>query len=247
MKQHQSPRRRRWRRIGWIALAVPPLLVALWLLDHLRPRHAYFEERRGSIVAAEVVEDATGANDFVSRVVHLRSTTGLRVNFRVLRPVAAEARIPAVVVLAGHRTGSKAVELVGDPGAVAVIALDYPYHGAEKLHGFWTVAKSLPAIQRTLLDTPPAVSLVLDWLLRQPWVDPGRVELLGASLGTPFAAVAGARDTRFRRVWLIHGGARNREWLGGALRHDISNDTLRGMAASLLHLLAHGASFDTEY
>ena len=51
--------------------------------------------------------------------------------------------------------------------------------------------------------------MALDWLLTLPWVDRERVELVGVRLDVPFAAVAGALDPRFRRVWLMQGGLRS--------------------------------------
>jgi dienelactone hydrolase len=48
--------------------------------------------------------------------------------------------------------------------------------------------------------------LAIDWLLAQPDVDPKRVELVGVSLGAPFACITGALDGRATRVWSLHGG-----------------------------------------
>jgi hypothetical protein len=128
---------------------------------------------------------------------------------------------------------------------MVVAALDYPYHGPEQIRGLAQSLGSVPAIQRGILDTPPAVSVALDWLVGRPWVDPGRVELMGLSLGVPFAAVACALDTRFRGVWLIHGQIENRTWIANRMEDRIANGSLRHAAAWLLDLLAHGASFKT--
>jgi hypothetical protein len=182
----------------------------------------------------------------VSQAVRVSADNGLTVDFRVLRPAGAARPLPLVILLGGHETGCDAVAVAGDPGNMVVAALDYPYHGPRRLKGLWPSLRAVPAIQRGLLDTPPAVSLVLDWLLRQPWVDAGRVELMGVSLGVPFAAVAGANDARFRRVWLVHGGVDNRAWIANRLESRIASPPLRRAAASLLHLMAHGASFKTE-
>jgi hypothetical protein len=230
---------------GIAALCLAAVTCA-WLLDHLRPRHAHFESRRGTLASAQVTVDPRELDGFVSESARIASDTGLVVSLRVLRPDRSDAPRPLIVLLAGRRTGSDAVGLVGHPGSVAIAALDYPYDGPEKLRGVRQTVDALPAIQMALLDTPPAVSLALDWLIAQPWVDPERVELVGASLGAPFAAVAGALDPRFRRVWLIHGGADNQAWLAGALRNKIENPTLREAAAGTIVLLAHGASFDTR-
>jgi hypothetical protein len=239
---------RRWARRCTVVGVVLALVIAGWLASHLRPRHDYFVQRHGSLVEASSARDPSPDTTQINELVHVRADTGLAVSFRVLRPAdTGDDQLPLVVLLGGHRTGRNAVDVIGDCGGVAIAALDYPYAGPEKIRGVVQGVTSLPAIQRALLDTPPAVSLALDWLVTQPWVDRERIELVGVSLGTPFAAVAGALDPRFRRVWLIHGAARNREWIAGALHRKIASDTLRAPTAALIHLLAHGASFDTAH
>jgi len=85
-----------------------------------------------------------------------------------------------------------------------VVALAYPFRGDPRLMGPGIVLK-VPAIRAALLDTPPALMLALDYLLRQPYVDSTHVESVGVSLGAPFVVVAGALDQRVSRVWSIHG------------------------------------------
>lgn len=96
-------------------------------------------------------------------------------------------------------------------------------------------------------ETPAAVWLALDWLLAQPEVDPSRVELIGVSLGVPFATLAGALDPRFRRVWLIHGGAGNREWIEHNLKSRVASERWRKLAGGLLHWLAQGAALEPSH
>ena len=237
------------RILAWAALAL--LLAALavtawWLADHARPRHEVFIDRRGSAVEAvpEVVQDEAG--EFTSQAVRLYADSGLKVDVRVLRPAIQHGPLPVMVVLGGHRTGRDAVELVGHPGNTVIVALDYPYHGAMTIHSTASFFRSIREVQQALLDTPAAASVVLDWLEHQHWADTTRAELVGVSFGTPFVAVAGALDERFRRVWMIHGGAGNRGWIEHNLRDRIPRGWLRPVAASLVHLLVYGSSFDTE-
>ena len=114
------------------------------------------------------------------------------------------------------------------------------------MKGFWTTASAIPDIQRAFLDTPPALSLVVDWLMDQDWVDTQGVEIVGVSLGVPFAAVCGALDERLARVWLLHGGADNLAWVMHAGKEDIPNDALRRWVARGALLLVYGNSFDTS-
>ena len=88
--------------------------------------------------------------------------------------------------------------------------------------------------------------MALDWLLQQPWADEQRIELAGVSLGVPFAAPAGALDTRFSRVWLLHGGGDNVEWVAGNLYGQIESDLLRRLVARTALFAVYGNSFDTR-
>ena len=239
-----APARRPWR-IVLAGLLVVPVVAILGLWRVCAPPQQYFTEFRGIITEAKVSERTQEDGGFVGQAVTLTADTGLTVDLRVLRPTVHEGRLPLLILLGGHRTGRDAVEVLGHPGGLAVAALDYPYRGPERIRGVRQILGTIPAIQRGLLDTPPAVSLALDWLVGQPWVDPARVELMGVSLGVPFVAVAGANDERFKRVWLVHGGINNREWLANRLESRISNDAVRDVASRLLLGLAHGSSFNT--
>ena len=90
------------------------------------------------------------------------------------------------------------------------------------------------------------MSLALTWLLEQEWIDTERAELAGASLGVPFALVAGAIDERFSRVWMLHGGGDNLAWVSHAARRHIDNDFMRRQLSRLALFLVHGNSFDPQ-
>ncbi len=233
-----------WAGTALVLAAIAAL--GWWLADHARPRHDEFVARRGASVTAELQAVAEERGGFTSQAVSLSSDSGLRVNVRVLRPAGRHPPLPVVVLLGGHRTGRDAVDLVGDPGSIIMVALDYPYHGPNAIRSASDFFRGIADIQQALLDTPPAASVVLDWLSIQDFADVGRAEIVGVSFGVPFSAVAGGLDERFTRVWLIHGGAGNRGWIEHNLRERIPQRWLRGPAASLVHLLVHGNSFDTE-
>jgi dienelactone hydrolase len=218
---------------------------AWWLASLARPQHHEFIERRNTTFSVTLEEARVEAGGFLSQGVTLDTASGMRINARVLRPVSQDRPLPAVVLLGGHRTGRDAVKLVGDPGPAVIVALDYPYH-ARPFRSAASFFRAVGDIQQALLDTPPAASLVLDWLASEPWADTRRAELVGVSFGVPFVAVAGALDERFTRVWMIHGGAGNRGWIRHNLRERIPQDWLRPLASSLVHLLVLGNSFHTE-
>jgi cephalosporin-C deacetylase-like acetyl esterase len=233
-----------FRRILLIALALVVLVVALYWIELAIPKRDYFIERRGTLVEVDVSE--ASADGIVQKRVRLESSTGLRVNMRVVRPKTAQGQtLPVILVMGGEGTGKDAVDLVGEPQGVAYLALDYPYEGDQELDAFWESLAAIPGIQQAFLDSPPAMSLALDWALEQPWVDPDNIELVGASLGVPFTAVAGALDTRFTRVWLLHGGAENVPWVMHVGRRYVENEFLRGILARGALLLVYGNSFET--
>jgi cephalosporin-C deacetylase-like acetyl esterase len=232
------------RRILLVALLLIAVVVGLYGLELAIPKRDYFLERRGTLVTADVSE--AGSDGIVQKLVLLESSTGLRVTMRVVRPATAPGQtLPVIIVMGGEGTGKDAVDLVGAPQGVAYLALDYPYEGDQELDAFWESLTAIPGIQQAFLDSPPAMSLALDWALQQSWVDPDRIELVGASLGVPFTAVAGALDDRFRRVWLLHGGAENVPWVMHVGRRYVENEFLRGLLARAALLLVYGNSFET--
>jgi len=236
------------KSIAWAVLALVTAAVAgtaWWLADHARPRHEVFLDRRGAVVSARLEAPVTEPDGFISQAVRVSTDSGLRVDARVLRPAAQDRPLPVLVLLGGHRTGRDAVELVGHPGNAVMVALDYPYHDTRELRSVASFVRAIREVRQALLDTPTAALVVLDWLATQDWADTRRAELVGVSLGVPFVAVAGALDPRFRRVWFIHGGAGNRGWIEHNLRDRVPQQWLRPPLAWLVHLLAHGNSFDT--
>ena len=232
------------RKILLIALLLVAVVAALYWLELAIPKRDYFIERRGTIVTADVSE--ASSNGIVQKLVRLESSTGLRVTMRVVRPATGPGQtLPVIIVMGGEGTGKDAVDLVGAPQGVAYLALDYPYEGDQELDAFWESLTAIPGIQQAFLDSPPAMSLALDWALQQPWVDPDKIELVGASLGVPFTAVAGALDDRFTRVWLLHGGAKNVPWVMHVGRRYVENEFLRALLARAALLLVYGNSFET--
>lgn len=210
-----------------------------------QPRDRWFSERQGQTHAAAVVPtNLPGAQ--MAQSVQLVSDSGLRVFLRVIRKSVIEEPLPVLVVLGGHRTGSAAVELFGDVGERAVVALDYPYGGPQRVKGAQALGAAIPHIRQAFLDTPPAVSLAVDWLYEQAWVDRAELVMVGVSLGVPFAATAAARDERLSGLLLIHGAADNRLWLEKNLARSIDLNFLQTAAASFLHRLIYGPVFDTR-
>jgi hypothetical protein len=197
-----------------------------------------FSERRGDIAEARITatEDLRGA---ILQEVTLVSDSGLEVELSVRVPRETTSPAPLVLLLAGQRTGRNAARYAADSRGVVVAALSYPYR-RDPDAGTFAMVMDLPDIQRGVLDTPPAILLATEWLIRQPYVDADRVELAGGSLGAFFTPVAGAMEPRFRRVWLIHGAGDPGAVLDHGLREHVPLAPLRALLSRLLATVAAG-------
>jgi len=232
---------------GALVAALASTLGGLWLVE--RDPAPRFLARRSRLVEA-VVEARTRAGGYLVERVRLRASSGLAVELAIKRPIdggarPTVARRPLVVLLGGLETGRDAADLVTDTRGTVVAALSYPYRGARALHGPG-VLLAIPALRAAILDTPPAILLSLDHLLAQSYVDPRRVELVGVSLGAPFAIVAGALDARCRRVWSVHGAGDLRRLIDFGLRRTIPFAPLREQVAALAYLCGAGPSVAPE-
>ena len=242
-----QPRRRRrvGRTLATIVACLAVIAVVLLVLLGVSDPEPRFAERRSRLVAVheDPVEVIEG---HAVRSVRLTAASGLRVDLLLKRPLGdtTEPR-PLAILLGGHVTGRDAVKLIPDTRGTIVAALAYPYQGEHRLKGV-QVLRYVPAIRAAVLDTPPAVQLAVDYLLRQPGVDTRRVEGVGVSLGAPFMIIAGARDPRITRVWAVHGSAGSYGPLELNLRRNIPFAPARAAVAGLAALLISGPRLDPE-
>lgn len=229
---------------GVIAIVIAATIGLTWLRwESHRPRDQWFDERRGDIERV-YIDDSVTEDGQLSSFVSVRSNTGVAFSFRVIRHPSEEP-LPVLLVLGGHRTGSDAVELFGNVGQRAVVALDYPYNGPERVKGLVATLKTIPLARQGFLDTVPAVSLVLDWLLEQSWVDAEQIVIVGASLGVPFAATAASRDERIKGAVLVHGAADNRLWMQRQVERRVDAKILHWPLGTILYWLAYGPVLNT--
>lgn len=223
------------------ALVILPLVTVAWLLRDPLPR---FQERRSALVRMDEAEPVIeGGSRFQSA--RLLARSGLAVTLTTRRQVADTGRLPLVVILGGHVTGAEAAKLVGETPGVVVAAVSYPFDGDPR-PGKLTFFRQIPAIRQAFLDTPPALSLALDYLLARPDVDTTRVEALGVSLGAPFVTIAGALDQRFSRVWAIHASGGSYAPLEANMKRTIPNAALRAVAAGIANVIISGPRLAPE-
>ena len=217
--------------------------VVAWLLRDPEP---IFASRRGALVSIDTLPSTTdGATS--EQEVHLVSSSGLRVVLAVRRPASAslDERRQLFLALGGQQRGRASGALVGDTRGAVIASLEYPFDGDRRAKGVALVAQ-VPAIRRAFYDTPPAVSIALDYLLSRADVDPTRVELVGASFGAPFATIAAARDSRVSRLWIVQGGGRPFAMIDQGLKRDVPLAVLRWPLAGIATLLASGPRLAPE-
>jgi hypothetical protein len=222
----------------FVALAVA---ACAWLLRDPAP---YFAERRSLLIGSDTI--ARRADSLSSDLeLRLQAANGFTVDIAVRRPLpAAPPRSRRLfVILGGQRAGKQAALLFPDTRGTVVAAIEYPYRGAPNPKGIAVVGQ-VPAIRRAILDTPPAILLALDHLLAMPDVDTTRVELIGASFGAPFAAIAAALDQRVTRLWLLHAAADPYRLLEHNMHRYIGVAPLRMAAAGIANVLIAGPRLD---
>jgi hypothetical protein len=110
------------------------------------------------------------------------------------------------VLLGGFHTGDKAALLVPDDTTMNILGVNWPWRGKRRLTAA-EFAGQLPAIQRACMRSPAMLALGAEAAARTPGVDPGRIVLVGASLGVAPALAAlrltGVPDA----LVLVDGGA----------------------------------------
>ena len=213
-----------------------------FVIDAGRDRDGYFLERHGTDFDVAARQSGSGN----SALMRLTSGTGLDVIIRVIRPLPATARpLRTLLIIGGHRTGSRAVELADNPACCNIVAIDYPMDRELESDTLASMLSSVRSVRRASLDTVPAISLVVTWLEDQEWVDKQRIELVGASLGVPFATTAAALDARIDKLWLIHGAADNNVWIHYNVALRGTGPWLQPVYTKLIYWLLYADNFDT--
>jgi dienelactone hydrolase len=231
-------------KYGVLALLILVFAGLAWLRwDAGQERDEWFAARRGVLQEVQVTVSAATPGQR-SEEISLVSTSGLRVNARSIRDGDAAGPRPVFLVLGGHRTGRNSVELFGRVQGFAVVGVEYPYDGPDKVRGAAQTIGALPLARRAILDTVPAVQLVVDWLVQQSWAAPDAIILVGASLGVPFAAASAAQESRIAGVILAHGAAELRPWLEAQVARRIEARPTHYPLSVVLYWLSYGRIFD---
>jgi hypothetical protein len=187
------------------ALRRVSVLVALVACDRTDAAGQYddYALLRGRLIAAETTASGSRGRYVLERV-RLRSSTGLEVTGRLLRPVSA-TRVPAILLNDGRELNSRAIEyLPAEFGDVVVLSIDYP-DAIPYSVGVKDLVVNGGRIRKAARLIPASFSLAGEWLSSRNDVDAARVGLVATSFAVPFATIAAAMDARFRDVGLIYG------------------------------------------
>jgi carboxymethylenebutenolidase len=118
-------------------------------------------------------------------------------------PHAKGQRFPAVIGLygsgGGHASMAEPASLLAGRGFAVYVLHYFDRTATTEIDGLQTIFRHFPVWMKTLWD---AVSFVA----RQPQVDPGRIGLLGFSLGAYLALSNAAIDSRIQAVVEFFGG-----------------------------------------
>jgi cephalosporin-C deacetylase-like acetyl esterase len=172
--------------------------------------------------------------------VTLVSDNGFQARARVRSPNLQDGlRRPAVIMMGGYKSGRAVVEIPDSAGGLVMASVEYPHGLRSRPRGIawlWRFA----GVRRAMLDTPPAILLLAQYLYTREDVDPDRVTIVGASFGAPFAVAAAATDRRIAGVALVHGGGDFESLVAGALSGSVPAWTVpfasRGIALGLAPL-----------
>ena len=244
--QHPSERRRsggRRTKIVLLVIGAIALLTAAGTANLLRDPLPRMQARRSALASAVEGESIVDKGHIFTPV-RVTATSGLAVDLMVRRALAdSGTSLPMAVILGGHYTGRKAADLLGETPGVVIATLSYPYTGDLRPNAI-TFLRDIPKIRQAFLDTPPAIMLAMDYLTKRPEIDPSRVEAIGVSLGVPFISIAGAMDSRFARVWALHGSGGSYTPLEANMKRTIGFAPLRAVAAAIATVIINGPRLD---
>jgi len=194
------------RTLTIIFLSAVILILAVYItgeiyrsLDHTE----YFLERAGTLARSgeRLAGEGSGHMNFE---VTIESSTGIKTKGFLKAPSGGGLH-PALLVLGGVRTGRKTLEYIGYTRGIVMLALDYPYEGKTSDMSIWEFLSSVPRIRRAVLDTAPAARVAVDYLRQRDDVDPGRIIVIGGSLGAFFVPAHAAIDHRPAAAVMIYG------------------------------------------
>ena len=194
------------RRLRPIVIAVIAVMAALAAFAALLPSDGtkHILELRGRFGGADEIAARRDGQSSI-RHIALRNDHGqVLATAWLRRPLALRPGYRIVITYAGAGTGEAILQLIPAKDDLVVMAVQYPWTPPHTLLG---KARALYDIRQAAYRTVAGGMLAVDYLAHDERLDTNRILLLGASLGSIFATIHGAIDSRVPRVVLVHGGA----------------------------------------
>ena len=212
------------RRLSLSAVALVLMAAAGCLYLRLDKTHV-FDHVRGDYRGVGVLESWRTETSEVRLIELLNHRGEAPLTAFVRRPFALAADYRVICVYAGVKTRRKILDLIPERPDVVLVAPQYPRIDAR---GVWQSLRLPLAVRQAAYRTVAGGMLATSFLERTETLDPGRMTVIGSSVGSAFATLHGALDERVARVVLIHGGGdfpaiirflergRGRRWQGEA-------------------------------
>ncbi len=119
---------------------------------------------------------------------------------------AAGKRLPVVLLFGGFENAARVLDLITPTAPIALASFDYPFSPPRQM-AFPDSLRFLPEAKRFIHQTQEGIKRLVDALSTRPELDPGRISIIGASFGSPFALAAAGSDPRLKGVIIVHGFA----------------------------------------
>lgn len=93
-------------------------------------------------------------------------------------------KIPAIIVMGGLEIGIHNFRYISEPGNNAIIIYQYPYQTDQWRNN--SAISQIPLVRRTILNIPAQILSLINWIIKQSWIDTNRINLSGYSFGAFF-------------------------------------------------------------
>jgi hypothetical protein len=165
-------------------------------------RHV-FAEVAGELGTSRVVETLATAGGSARLVELVNDRDEVVASAWIRRPARLARDYRVVLVYSGQETGRKILDLVPERDDLVLVAPQYPYRRPRGpvAHLRWPYD-----VRRAAFRTVAGGVLAVSHLERVERLDARRLLVVGASLGSSFAVIHAALDTRVPRLVIVHGG-----------------------------------------
>lgn len=150
---------------------------------------------------------AARAHDFETVRLPLRVSDDrtIQAQLRIPADLRPGTRLPAVMVFGGFENAAQVLDLVKPEVPLVLAGFDYPF-APPRVFEFPQSLGIASDVKRMAHDTRAGIGLLARALRERPEVDPGRILIIGASFGAPFALAAAAEfPDEITGVAIVHG------------------------------------------